>query len=147
MARVRSSRADYAQFKQMTTRWRDNDVYGHMNNVVFYEYVDTAVNAWLIENAGLDIPGGEVVGLVVETSCTYHASLGFPEPLDIGLRVSRIGNTSATFKIGMFSVGQTEAAAEARFTHVYVDAGTRRPVQLPKKLRIALQELESEKHA
>ena len=84
MARIRSSRADYAQFKQMTTRWRDNDMYGHMNNVVFYEYVDTAVNMWLIENADLDIPNGEVVGLVAETSCTFHGPLGFPEPLDVG---------------------------------------------------------------
>lgn len=147
MARVRSSRADYAQFKQMTTRWRDNDVYGHMNNVVFYEYVDTAVNAWLIENAGLDIPGGEVVGLVVETSCTYHASLGFPEPLDIGLRVSRIGNTSVTFEIGLFALAEQQAAAEARFTHVYVDAKTRRPVPLPQKFRTALQTLDLEKRA
>lgn len=147
MARVRSSRADYAQFKQMTTRWRDNDVYGHMNNVVFYEYVDTAVNGWLIENAGLDIPGGEVVGLVVETSCTYHASLGFPEPLDIGLRVSRIGNTSVTFEIGMFALEEQQAAAEARFTHVYVDAKTRRPVPLPQKFRNSLQTLDVEKRA
>ena len=141
MARKRSSRADYAQFKQMTTRWRDNDMYGHMNNVVFYEYVDTAVNMWLIENAGLDIPNGEVVGLVVETSCTFHAPLGFPEPLDVGLRVSRIGNSSVTFEIGLFDASETQAAAEARFTHVYVDAKTRRPVPLPKAFRSALQSL------
>lgn len=147
MARVRSSRADYAQFKQMTTRWRDNDVYGHMNNVVFYEYVDTAVNLWLIENAGLDIPGGEVVGLVVETSCTFHAPLGFPEPLDIGLSVSRIGNTSVTFEIGLFALAVDLAAAEARFTHVYVDASTRRPVPLPENLSNALQALMPEKRA
>ena len=147
MARIRSSRADYAQFKQMTTRWRDNDVYGHMNNVVFYEYVDTAVNLWLIENAGLDVPRGEVVGLVVETSCTYHAALKFPEPIDIGLRVSNIGNTSVTFEIGMFSTDQPQAAAEARFTHVYVDADTHRPVPLPDKLRAALQTFEHGKPA
>ena len=141
MPRERSSRADYAQFKQMTTRWRDNDVYGHMNNVVFYEYVDTAVNMWLIENAGLDIPNGEIVGLVVETACTFHGSLGFPEPLDVGLRVSRIGNTSVTFEIGLFDLNDQNAAAEARFTHVYVDSKTRRPVPLPEGLRISLQQL------
>ena len=138
MARERSSRADYAQFKQMTTRWRDNDMYGHMNNVVFYEYVDTAVNMWLIENAGLDIPNGEVVGLVVETSCTFHGPLGFPEPLEAGLKVSKIGNTSVTFEVGLFDPGGEKAAAEAGFTHVYVNAKTRRPVPLPEKLRAAL---------
>jgi len=141
MARERSSRADYAQFKQMTTRWRDNDMYGHMNNVVFYEYVDTAVNMWLIESARLDIPNGEVVGLVVETACTFHGSLGFPEPLDVGLKVSRIGNTSVTFEIGMFAANDQNAAAEARFTHVYVNAKTRRPVSLPQQLRAALEQL------
>ncbi|PCJ73586.1 MAG: thioesterase [Rhodobacteraceae bacterium] len=141
MAREISSRADYAQFKQMTTRWRDNDMYGHMNNVVFYEYVDTAVNMWLIENAGLDIPGGEIVGLVVDTACTFHGPLGFPEPLDVGLKVSRIGTTSVTFEIGLFNLKDQRAAAEARFTHVYVNAKTRRPVPLPEGLRVSLQQL------
>ena len=141
MPRERSSRADYAQFKQMTTRWRDNDMYGHMNNVVFYEYVDMAVNAWLIENADLDIPNGKIVGLVVETSCTFHGPLGFPEPLDVGLRVSKIGNSSVTFEIGMFGANDAEDAAEARFTHVYVNAKTRRPVPVPEGLRAALEQL------
>ena len=141
MPRERSSRADYAQFSQMTTRWRDNDMYGHMNNVVFYEYVDTAVNTWLIKHSTLDIPHGPIVGLVVETACTFHASLGFPEPLDIGLRVARIGNTSVTFEAGMFAIGEDQAAAEARFTHVYVDAKTRKPAPLPDSFREALQGL------
>jgi len=141
MARERSSRADYAQFKQMTTRWRDNDMYGHMNNVVFYEYVDTAVNMWLIENSALDIPHGEVVGLVVETACTFHGPLGFPEPLDVGLKVSRIGNTSVTFEIGLFDLRDQHAAAEARFTHVYVNAKTRRPVPVSEGLRVSLEQL------
>ena len=141
MLRERSSRADYAQFQQMTTRWRDNDVYGHMNNVVFYEYVDTAVNMWLIENAALDIPNGEIVGLVVETSCSFHSSLGFPAPIDAGLKVARIGNTSVTYEIGLFDPKDQSAAAEARFTHVYVNAKTRRPVPLPEGLRISLEQL------
>jgi len=141
MPRERSSRADYAQFQQMTTRWRDNDVYGHMNNVVFYEYVDTAVNKWLIENAALDIPNGETVGLVVETSCTFHSSLGFPAPIDVGLKVARIGNTSVTYEIGLFDPKDQSAAAEARFTHVYVNAKNRRPIPLPEGLRIALEQL------
>ncbi|MEO1920051.1 MAG: thioesterase family protein [Paracoccaceae bacterium] len=141
MARVISSRTDYAQFKQMTTRWRDNDVYGHMNNVVFYEYVDSAVNMWLMESASLDIPNGEIVGLVVETACTFYGPLGFPEPLDVGLRVSRIGNSSVTFEVGLFSTGAQSAAAEARFTHVYVNEKTRSPVPIPDRLRAALKQL------
>lgn len=138
MSRKRSTRADFVHFEAHTTRWQDNDVYGHMNNVVYYEYVDSAVNRWLIQSGALEVPFGPVVGLVVETACTFHAPLGFPEPLETGLAVERIGNTSVTYKIGLFVEGQNEAAAEARFTHVYVDAGTRRPIALPVVLRSAL---------
>ena len=138
MPRKRSTRADYVHFETMTTRWQDNDVYGHMNNVVYYEYVDTTVNRWLINSGALDIPHGPVVGLVVETTCTYHAALGFPDPIEAGIRVAHIGTSSVTFEVGLFAKGADACAAEARFTHVYVDAKTRRPVLLPEDLRVAL---------
>ncbi len=141
MSRPRPLRADYAHLVTMTTRWRDNDVYGHMNNVVFYEYVDTAVNLWLIEAAGMPVPVGPVIGLVVESACTFHAGLGFPAPVIAGLRASRVGTTSITYEIGLFGGTAAEAAAEGRFTHVYVDAGTRRPVALPGPLRAAAEAL------
>jgi len=138
MSRKRSSRADYIHFETHTTRWQDNDVYGHMNNVVYYEYVDTAVNRWLIASGAIDIPHGPVVGLVVETNCTFHAALGFPAPLETGLSVERIGTSSVTYNIGLFANGVTDAAAQANFTHVYVDSKSRRPVPIPPALRTAL---------
>lgn len=135
MPRTRARRDQYSVFSRLTTRWSDNDAYGHMNNVVYYELVDTVVNVWLRDTVGMMVPGGDVVGLVVETGCVYHQSLGWPEPVDIGLVVERIGNTSVTYLVGIFGAGSDEAAGEARFTHVYVDAETRRPVPLPEKLR------------
>ncbi|MAP94678.1 MAG: thioesterase [Ponticaulis sp.] len=133
----RATRSDYALFSQLTTRWADNDAYGHMNNVVYYQLVDTVVNSWLRDEAGMKVPGGDVIGLVVETGCVYHASLGWPEPVDGGLVVERIGNTSITYLVGVFGANSDEAAGEARFTHVYVDAETRRPVAIPDNLREA----------
>lgn len=135
MAKIRAKRTDYKVFSQLTTRWSDNDAYGHMNNVVYYELVDTVVNVWLRDAVGLKVPGGDVIGLVVETGCVYHASLGWPEPVDVGLVVERIGNTSVTYNVGIFGATSEEAAGEARFTHVYVDAETRRPVPIPDDLR------------
>ena len=123
----------------MDTRWADNDAYGHMNNVVYYAFFDTAVNLWLRESAGLPVPGGEVVGLVVETGCTYHESLGWPDPVESGLATLRVGSTSVTYAVGLFRPGAAEAAAEGRFTHVYVDAATRRPAPLPDALRRAAE--------
>ena len=139
--RPRKTRAEYARFRTLTTRWRDNDVYGHMNNVVYYEYVDTLVNGWLIAEGGLDIPHGPLIGLVVETSCVFHEALGFPDAIDGGLRVSRIGTSSVQYEVGLFRAGAAEAAAEARFTHVYVAADTRRPQPIPAPLRAALEAL------
>ncbi|HEU0221404.1 MAG TPA: thioesterase family protein [Paracoccaceae bacterium] len=141
MPRTRAERRNYASFRQMTTRWRDNDVYGHMNNVAYYEFFDSAVNGWLIEAAGMPVPGGEVIGLVVETACTFHASLGWPEPVTVAMRAARVGRSSITYEIGLFAPGEALAAAEGRFTHVYVDAATRRPVALPERLRAAAAEL------
>lgn len=139
MPRPRAARQAYASFREMTTRWRDNDVYAHMNNAVYYEFFDTAVNLWLVEHAGLRVPGSAVVGLVVETACTYHESLGWPDPVEAGIAAQRVGTTSVTFAIGLFARGAPLAAAEGRFTHVYVDAEGRRPVPLPEGLRKAAE--------
>lgn len=141
MSRPRATRSDYAVFRSMTTRWRDNDVYGHMNNAVYYEYVDACVNGWLVETGALQVPDGPVVGLVVETGCVFHESLGFPAPLEAGLAVERLGRTSIIYRVGLFAVGAREAAAEARFIHVYVNSETHRPVPVPEKLRAAICDL------
>ncbi|MEO1549455.1 MAG: thioesterase family protein [Pseudomonadota bacterium] len=127
-------RATYKHLHAMTTRWRDNDVYAHMNNVVFYEYVDTVVNHWLI-GAGLVVPDGPCIGLVVESACTFRAPLGFPDPVAAGLGTTRVGRTSITYQVGLFRGDAAEAAAQARFTHVYVEAAGRRPMLLPQGLR------------
>ncbi|WP_185802641.1 acyl-CoA thioesterase [Pontivivens nitratireducens] len=136
------TRDAYRVFQRLPTRWRDNDAYGHMNNAVFYEYVDTAVNAWIIRSETLIVPHGPVIGLVVASECRFHAALGFPDPVDAGLRVARIGRSSVRYEVGLFRGDATDAAAEAGFTHVYVDAQTRRPVPLPKDFTTALQTLE-----
>jgi acyl-CoA thioester hydrolase len=141
MTRPRRSRADYALFESFATRWRDNDVYAHMNNAVYYEYVDSVVNGWLIRTGALDLPDGSVIGLVVETGCVFHASLGFPGRVEAGLRVRRIGRSSVTYEIGLFAEGAQQTAAEAHFTHVCVDRASRRPVALPERLRDALEAL------
>ena len=112
-----------------------------MNNVVYYEYVDTAVNNWLRHAAQMPVPHGDIVGLVVETACTYHASLSWPERIDAGLCVTKIGRSSITYGIGLFSEGSDDAAGEARFTHVYVDEKTRRPVEIPQTLRKAAEQI------
>lgn len=140
-------REAYPHFDRLTTRWRDNDVYAHMNNAVYYEYIDTIVNAWLIRSGGLKIPDGPVVGLVVETGCIYRASLGFPDRIDGGLRVARIGRSSVRYEVGLFAEAAPTAAAEAHFTHVYVDSGSHRPVPVPEKLRAALAALRTDQGA
>ncbi|MEM8658056.1 MAG: thioesterase family protein [Pseudomonadota bacterium] len=144
MPRPRAPRTAYAHFQTMTTRWRDNDVYGHLNNAVYYEYVDAAVNAWILSAGALEIPDGPVVGLVVESGCTYHAPLGFPEAIDVGLSVSRIGTSAVTYEVGLFASDSPLAAAEARFVHVYVEAETRRPVSLPATFRRSLEALSAD---
>ncbi|MEL7215241.1 MAG: thioesterase family protein [Pseudomonadota bacterium] len=138
---MRQTRSDYIHFRKLTPRWRDNDVYAHMNNAVFYEYIDTAVNAWIIESGTLPVPHGPVVGLVVASSCTFHAALGFPTPVTCGLRVDRLGRTSVTYGVGLFSGDAQDAAAEASFTHVYVKAEDHTPTPLPEPFRAALKTL------
>ncbi len=119
------------------TRWRDDDVFGHMNNVVYYEHFDTAVNRWLIESAGLDVRGGPVIGLVAETACRYFAPVGFPQIVETGLRAERVGTSSVTYRLALFGAA-AEAAAVCRYVHVYVDRETRRPTPLPQAFRDAL---------
>ncbi|MFT6461277.1 MAG: acyl-CoA thioester hydrolase, partial [Maricaulis maris] len=116
----------------------DNDIYGHINNAAYYGFFDTAVNCFLIEEAGLDIHAGAVIGLVVETGCNYFAPLAFPETVEAGVRVARLGNSSVSFEIGLFRQGEDDPAAQGRFVHVYVDRDTRRPVPLPDAMRVAL---------
>lgn len=140
---TRSTRADYRTFRTITTRWMDNDAYGHMNNVVHYSLFDTAVNGWLIEGGVLDIQKGEQIGLVVETGCKYFAEMAFPDTVHAGIRVARLGNSSVRYEIGLFRNGEDEAAAEGFFVHVYVDAGTRRPAPLNPALRAKLESISS----
>lgn len=124
-------RATYRRWRTITTRWSDNDAYGHVNNAIYYHWFDTAVNAWLIEAGLLDVATGDPIGLVVETRCRYARSISYPDPVEIGLAIDRLGTSSVTYRLGAFVPGMNDAAAEASFTHVYVDRATRRPVTLP----------------
>jgi len=135
-------RAAYRRFVPLTTRWLDNDVYGHLNNVVYYSLFDTAVNGVLIAEGALDPRGGDVIGFVAETGCTFFVPLAFPQPLEAGIRVARIGASSVRYEIGIFAAAAEETAARGHFVHVYVDRATRRPVALPGRLRAILKELE-----
>jgi len=130
---------DYRHHRPITTRWMDNDAYGHVNNVVYLSYFDTVVNAYLIERGALDIHASPVIGLVVETGCKYLAPLTYPEQVTAGLRVAHLGRSSVRYEIALFGQGSQEAAAQGHFVHVYVDRETRRPVALPPALREALE--------
>ena len=133
-----SSRNAYKALRTITTRWMDNDVYGHMNNVVHYSLFDTAVNGWLIGEGVPDIHGGDQVGLVVETGCRYFSELAFPDTVTAGIRVTKLGTSSVRYEVGLFRNEEETAAAEGFFVHVYVDRGTRRPKALNGRLRTAL---------
>jgi len=132
-------RSDYRVFRTIGTRWMDNDLYGHVNNVVYYSWFDTAVNGWLIEQGALDIHGGAVIGLVIETHCNYFAPLAFPQTVHAGLRVAHMGSSSVRYEVGLFAEGDDLAAACGHFVHVYVDRETRRPVPLPEELKHTLE--------
>ncbi|HEV2221311.1 MAG TPA: thioesterase family protein [Casimicrobiaceae bacterium] len=134
-------RKAYPHFVAIPTRWMDNDMYGHVNNVVYYSYFDTAVNAQLIGAGHLDIRAGAAIGVVVETACRFHKALTFPEAIDAGLRVARLGISSVVYEIALFRAGEDDAAATGRFVHVWVDRATRRPVPLPDAIRSALRPL------
>lgn len=136
-----ASRADYRYFLAIPTRWMDNDSYGHVNNVTYYSYFDTAVNEHLINAGGLDIRNAPIVGFVVETSCKFHRPLSFPETVDVGLRVTRLGTSSVTYEIALFAQNVDEPAATGRFVHVWVDRATVRPAAVPARIRAALAPL------
>jgi acyl-CoA thioesterase FadM len=143
--RSRPTRSDYVAWRQATTRWADDDVYGHMNNATYFELIDTAVNAHLLEATGVDIRTLPAIGVVAEVSCRYFREIGFPQPVDIGLAVERIGTSSVVYRIGLFQGAGHDAAAEGRFVHVYVDNSSgpgARPVHpLPDEIRSAVEPL------
>ncbi|HSV58940.1 MAG TPA: thioesterase family protein [Variovorax sp.] len=128
-------RSSYRAFRAIPTRWADNDMYGHVNNVVYYAWFDTAVNALLIERGALDLHQGRVIGFVVETQCNYFAPLAFPQTVEAGIRVAHAGSSSVRYEIGLFAQGAETAAAQGHFVHVYVDRATQRPVPLPPALQ------------
>ncbi|MFN3571849.1 MAG: acyl-CoA thioesterase [Polaromonas sp.] len=140
------ARSAYPVFRSIGTRWMDNDVYGHVNNVVYYSWFDTAVNGFLIESGAIDIHAGAVIGLVVETQCNYFAPLAFPDPVLAGIRVAQVGSSSVRYEVGLFSGNPADPSAEltaarGHFIHVYVDKQTRRPVALPPQLLTVLEKI------
>ena len=134
-------RAAYRHFLSIPTRWKDNDVYGHVNNVVYYSYFDTAVNEHLIRSGALVPATAPVIGVVIETQCRYHHELSFPETIEAGMAVVKLGRTSVVYRIGLFKQDAAEPAASGRFVHVYVDRQTRRPVPIPAGIQAALRPL------
>jgi acyl-CoA thioester hydrolase len=138
MKQPQHRRDDYRHFQPITTRWHDNDVYGHVNNVTYYSFFDSAVNRYLIEVGGLDIQAGSVVGFVVSSSCDFFASIAFPEPIEIGLRVGKLGNSSVQYELAVFKAGEEQACAAGRFVHVFVDRSSNLPVSIPENLRASM---------
>ncbi len=134
-------RSAYKAFRSIGTRWMDNDAYGHVNNVVYYSWFDTVVNAHLIEHGVLDIHHGQAIGLVVETQCNYFSPLAFPQTVEAGLRVARLGHSSVRYEVALFAQDQDLCAARGHFVHVYVDRVSRRPVSLPDPLKQLLETL------
>ena len=135
------TRADYGVFYPITTRWSDNDIYGHVNNVTYYSYFDTVANRYLIEEGGLDISDGTIVGYVVNSGCEYHAPITYPEPIEAGVRVDRLGNSSVQYGIAIFKAGEETACAHGHFVHVFVERAENRSVPIPANLRTALEKI------
>jgi len=135
-------RHDYKVFYPITTRWMDNDIYGHINNVTYYSYFDSAVNRYLIEEAGLDIQHANVVGYVVSSNCQYKAPISYPESITVGIRVTKLGNRSVSYGVSIFKDGANEAAAFGEFTHVFVDRTSNLSVEIPAQIRHALNQLQ-----
>ena len=135
------SRNDYSHFVSVSTRWMDNDVYGHINNALYYGFFDTAINSYLIGEGGLDISTGPVIGFAVESQCQYLKPLAFPELLEVGLRVGKLGNSSVRYELAIFKQGDGLASAAGYFVHVFVDRQTQRPVPMPESIRGALARL------
>ncbi len=134
-----AARSEFKVWQSFTTRWADNDAYGHVNNTVFYQWFDSAVNAWLVGQGLLDIEAGDPIALVVETRCSYFAPLAFPEPVDVGLVVAQLGRSSVRYRIGVFAAGLEQAAAQGEFVHVLVDRTSRRSVEMPQNWRRAFE--------
>lgn len=134
------SRDDFGLFRRLQTRWSDNDMYGHMNNVVHYSLFDTAVNGWLIEKEMVDPIKGETVGLVVETGCSYFSELGFPDKIVAGIRIAHVGTSSVRYEIALFRGDEERAAAQGYFVHVYVNRATRKPQPLSQAFRVLLED-------
>lgn len=135
------TREDYRHFMTITTRWMDNDVYGHINNVQYYSYFDTAVNRFLIDQGALDIHHGQVIGLVVETQCNFFSSAAFPADIEAGIRVAHLGRSSVRYEVGLFVDGRDQAIAQGHFVHVYVERNGEKPVNIPGNLRSVLSKL------
>ena len=133
------NRADYKHFLTIPTRWMDNDIYGHVNNVVYYSWFDTVINEYLIRVGGLDIHNAPIVGFAVDSGCTYKKSFAFPELVQAGLCVTKLGNSSVRYEIGLFSEGDEESRARGFFVHVFVDRAAGRSVTIPLRIRTALQ--------
>jgi acyl-CoA thioester hydrolase len=141
------ARRDYPHFQTITTRWKDNDVYGHVNNVEYYSYFDTVINTYLIREGGLDIHRGDMIGICAESHCRYLDSLAFPESVDAGLRVARLGRSSVTYEIALFREGSDRPAASGWFVHVFVAREGRRPQPIPDGLRAALRKIHKTEEA
>jgi len=137
----RHLRSDYGHFHSISTRWHDNDIYGHVNNVTYYSYFDSAINTYLIQQGGLDIHAGEVVGFVVSSSCDYFAPIAFPDAIEVGLRVARVGNSSVQYEVAVFKQGETQACAVGKVVHVFVEREQNRAIAIPASLRAALETL------
>lgn len=135
------TRAEYPHFTTLETRWMDNDVYGHINNALYYAFFDTAINQYLIAEGGLEITAGEVIAFVAESQCQYLQALAFPDVIEVGLRVGKLGNSSVRYELAIFKQGETFAAAAGYFVHVFVDRQTRRPVPMPERIRAALERI------
>ena len=135
------TRDRYPHFLSIQTRWSDNDIYGHVNNVTYYSYFDTVVNCFLIDQGGLDIETDSVIGMAVETMCKFNKPLAYPEVLEAGLKVGKLGNSSVRYEIGIFQKGAAEAAAMGHFVHVFVDRATGKPVPIPDAIRSALEQI------
>lgn len=138
---------DFPFRRRVSTRWTDNDVYGHVNNAVYYHYFDSVINAWLIEEGGLDIHQGDVVGFIVRSECDYFAPVSYPGDVEIGVAVARLGNSSVTYSVGLFKPGEAAACALARMVHVFVRTADNTPVPMPAPIRQALERLLSPRHA
>lgn len=138
---IPNARSAYGHFQRIPTRWMDIDVYGHVNNVVYYSYFDTVVNQYLVEQGALDMARSRVIGLVVDTRCQYFAPITFPDVVHAGLRVAALGNSSVRYEIGLFRNDQEAASAQGHFVHVYVRRANRRPTAVPSAMRIALERI------